>query len=286
MNEIWKPCYLFESTYQVSNFGRIKNVGLNSKKNKEFLSQSRTDMYGHPMVNLKNSGFTRMFRVCKLVAIAFLGAKTESRILHKNGDLTDCSVGNLEVYESKEDMPESVRDLDYESAIKTFIYDRETGEFFKIPKEATRGTAKPKVPYKTGYVKVYNGKKYLTLAYLGKHYLAHRVAMLISNGTWPEEVDHRNGDSLDNRCSNLRVVTHAENCRNKMYQQDEDLIGIGFEKREKRVKRWYGYFGKRRTKCFMTIEEARSARDELRKAAGCGPSHGKKKSSEKSDGNN
>lgn len=277
MNEIWKPCYLFESTYQVSSLGRIRNVGPNAKKNKEFLSSKRTDMYGYPMVNLKNPGFTRMFRVCKLVAIAFLDAKTESRIHHKNGDLTDCRVDNLEVYESKEDMPDSVRDLDYESAMKTFIYEPETGVFLRRPKESTRGTAKPKVPYKTGCVKVYNGKKYLTISFLAKNYLAHRVAMLITYGKWPEEVDHKNGDSLDNRLDNLREVTHAENCRNNTYDRDEDMIGISFNSREKIRKRWYAHAGKLRSRCFMTVEEARSARDQLRKEAGYGPSHGKRK---------
>jgi hypothetical protein len=42
----------------------------------------------------------------------------------------------------------------------------------------------------------------------------HRQIM----GLWfgdPEEVDHRNRDTLDNRRANLHIVTHAENMRNR-----------------------------------------------------------------------
>lgn len=39
----------------------------------------------------------------------------------------------------------------------------------------------------------------------------HRVILPPSPGL---EIDHINGDKLDNRRSNLRVVTHAENMKN------------------------------------------------------------------------
>jgi HNH endonuclease len=45
---------------------------------------------------------------------------------------------------------------------------------------------------------------------------AHRAAWVIVHGEWPKgEIDHINRVRSDNRLSNLRVVSHAENCQNR-----------------------------------------------------------------------
>ncbi len=54
----------------------------------------------------------------------------------------------------------------------------------------------------------------------GWSFAAHRLVWLLHTGSWPQfVVDHINGDRHDNRPSNLRDVTHAENQRNQSYHR-------------------------------------------------------------------
>lgn len=55
---------------------------------------------------------------------------------------------------------------------------------------------------------------YLRLQVLGDEFLAHRLAFLMMTGSIPDEVDHLDGDRINNSWSNLRAASRTENCHN------------------------------------------------------------------------
>lgn len=57
---------------------------------------------------------------------------------------------------------------------------------------------------------------YRQLSVNSKRYLSHRVAWALTNGAWPAgDIDHIDGDGLNNRISNLRDVSTRCNIQNQ-----------------------------------------------------------------------
>lgn len=59
------------------------------------------------------------------------------------------------------------------------------------------------------------GKGYRATKIGGKHYCVHRLIWLWHHGDMPENLDHINRNSLDNRIENLRVASASENMMNR-----------------------------------------------------------------------
>lgn len=71
----------------------------------------------------------------------------------------------------------------------------------------------------------------------------HRLILGINS----DEIDHKNGDVLDNRRINLRRANHCQNNQNKGLRQDNSsgYKGVCFDKRAKKFVAYINAYGKR-----------------------------------------
>lgn len=135
-------------------------------------------------------------------------------------------------------------------------YDPRTGRFVWIitPKHGSTkagdeaGCVKfvgvPRRPYR--YIKLF-----------GCGYRAHRLAFLYMLGVWPPaDVDHRNGETLNNRWRNLREATRSQNMANQGAQANNAL---GLKGVSRCGRRYRAQVQKRYLGCFDTAEEAHAA---------------------------
>jgi hypothetical protein len=72
----------------------------------------------------------------------------------------------------------------------------------------------------------YDGEAYWRIQIDRKKYKAHRLAWFYVHEEWPQSVDHRNGDTLDNSLGNLRAVSHAENHQNRRTPNKGTKVGV------------------------------------------------------------
>lgn len=91
-------------------------------------------------------------------------------------------------------------------------------------------------------------------------YLHREVAARMAELSKGLDVDHINGDTLDNRRSNLRVVTHAENLRNRNGAQANNTSGYVGVRPKYGGRRWVAEIAGEYIGSFKTREEAATAR--------------------------
>ena len=80
-----------------------------------------------------------------------------------------------------------------------------------------------------------NGKGYRNIMILNVGYLIHRVAWFYVFGEWPvNDIDHIDGNGLNNKILNLRDVTALDNGRNKRLPSTNKsgVIGVCWHKRD------------------------------------------------------
>lgn len=77
------------------------------------------------------------------------------------------------------------------------------------------------------------GGDYIRIGIGGVILFAHKLAFVFEMGFYPEDqVDHINGDTLDNSFVNLRIVTQAENNKNKSIPNNNTsgCVGVSWNK--------------------------------------------------------
>lgn len=129
-----------------------------------------------------------------------------------------------------------------------FKYDPETGVFTR---RISRGGIK------AGTIAgCRHSQGYLVIGIDRRLYLAHRLAWLYIHGRWPrEQIDHINRVRDDNRLSNLREATPAQNIQNVK----KPLGAYWYEDRKKWSSGIMVHGKKKHLGYFDTVEEAHDA---------------------------
>jgi hypothetical protein len=160
---------------------------------------------------------------------------------------------------------------------KVLTYNQETGVFTWNVRVAQR----IKIGVMAGSVsKSKNYTGYLKIKVLGKSYLAHRLAWLITYGKFPQKmIDHIDGNKLNNSIKNLREVTRKENMQNTKLRKDNTsgFNGVYFNSQRKK---WVAYVTEDKKMKYLGIfkkkEDAISKRIEADELIGFHKNHGKR----------
>jgi hypothetical protein len=107
-----------------------------------------------------------------------------------------------------------------------------------------------------------HGRPYLRIKIDGRDYRTHRLAWLYVYGEWPPaEIDHRDGDGLNNRWANLRVATSAQNKRNSRRQcnNTSGFKGVSVNKCGDRFRAQIGVRGRNKHIGYFDTAEAAHA---------------------------
>jgi hypothetical protein len=119
-------------------------------------------------------------------------------------------------------------------------YDSETGLFKRIKTSGTKKSG-DKVGFENG--------RYLQISICGKQIRGHQLAWFLTYGYMPTNIDHINGNGLDNRLCNLREVTQQQNNHNQRKPPRHNttgFLGVSYYKAGKKFSAHINLDGKKK----------------------------------------
>lgn len=170
--------------------------------------------------------------------------------------------------------------IDIELAKESFIYDAESGiltwnsrplshfideRAFKIWNTRFAGTV-------AGTIDTRGTTPYISVTFNKKHYFAHRIIWAIAYGEDADinkDLDHIDGNGLNNKLDNLRLLDRLGSARNCKIQSNNKsgINGVSWDESRKRwqARAYEIVDGKHKSKLlgrFLAIEDAAKARKE------------------------
>lgn len=121
-----------------------------------------------------------------------------------------------------------------------------------------------------------NHDGYTRIKLCGNYYMAHRIIWTLVYGNWPKDsIDHIDGNPSNNIPSNLRVVNHKTNCKNRKLYKNNNTGYVGISKSGDRYRARIHVDGKEKSLgYFDSIEEAIKSREQANKKYNYHQNHG------------
>lgn len=126
-------------------------------------------------------------------------------------------------------------------ALALLRYDPQSGDFFWTHIYGRRGGVIS--GERAGWIDSDTGYRKISID--GKNHLAHRLAWLVMTGEWASsQIDHKNRNRADNRWSNLRLSTQAENNSNAVLIRSNNRSGYRGVSFSRTARRWWAQIKK------------------------------------------
>lgn len=172
-------------------------------------------------------------------------------------------------------------DLTHDQVLSHYNYNPETGDLHRTLEYD--GWNNQSSCFKL--IKGCNNRGYKWDKLFGHMFLAHRLIWFYMTGEHPTgEIDHIDGDRLNNKWNNLREVAAFENARNQGERKDNTsgCRGVTYRKNGYGLKRWVARISHKGTRhllgYFHTREEAVKARKQAEIDYGYHENHAKRSS--------